>query len=330
MINMGFIGAGGIAQIMAETINGMNAAGDRKVCLYAAAAREKARAEAFAETYGFQKAYGSYEEMLSDESVTLVYIATPHSHHYEHIKLCLAYGKHVLCEKAFTANAAQAEEVLKLAEEKGLLLTEAIWTRYMPSRQMINDVIASGKIGTPQMLSANLAYRILQNRRITDPALAGGALLDVGVYPLNFADMVFGGDIVRMDSSVQMFETGVDKKESITLQYADGRMSVLCAGTDAISDRQGIVYGDEGFLIVENINNPQSISVFNGRGASVPAEVIRVPAQITGYEYEVGSCARAISEGRTECPEMPHTDTVRMLKLMDKLRADWGMKYPFE
>ena len=328
MIRMGFIGAGGIAREMAATVKGMIAAGNREICLSAVAARDPERARAFAGTYGFQESYGSYEEMLSQGGVDLIYIATPHSHHYEHIKLCLKYGKHVLCEKAFTANAVMAEEVLSLAEEKGLLLTEAIWTRYMPSRELICQKLEEGRIGKPVCLTANLSYLIQQNQRITDPALCGGALLDVGIYPLNFADMVFGDDILKMDSSVMFFPTGVDKKESITIHYRDGRMAVLQAGTDGISDRQGIIYGTEGFAVVENINNFQTLTIYD-RDRQVKAQY-HCPEQITGYEYEVLACKEAIEKGLTQCPQMPHKETMEIMGLMDQAREQWGLKFPME
>lgn len=195
------LGAGQIAHKMAATITKME-----MVEAYAIAARDAKRAQSFAEQYGFTKAYGSYEEMLSDKEVDLVYIATPHSHHYEHIRLCLAHQKHVLCEKSFTVNARQAREVLQMAEEKGLLLTEAIWTRYMPSRKMVNDIIDSGVIGA---------------------------------------------------------------------DYTP-------------------------------------------------------PEQITGYEYEVEACRRAIQEGRTQCSEMPHEETIRVLEIMDDMRRSWGYQIPGE
>lgn len=326
MINIAFLGAGHIAGSMAKTLNGMKEKGERFTC-YAVAARDPERAKGFAQEYGFEKAYGSYEEMLRDERVELVYIATPHSHHYDHIKMCLEHGKHVLCEKAFTVNAAQAQEVLELAQKKGLLLTEAIWTRYMPSRGMILDIMNSGVIGTPRMLTANLCYLIKGKERLIRPELAGGALLDVGIYPLNFAVMAFGSDIVKVESSVQMTETGVDEQESITLHYADGKMAVLNASMSAIGDRRGIIYGENGFLEITNINNPQSITIYK---KYQPVETIMCPEQVTGYEYEVLSCLDAIEEGRTECPEMPHAETVAMMKLMDGLRAQWGLVYPCE
>ncbi len=327
MIRIAILGAGRIAGIMAKTLNGMKEKEARFTC-YAVAARELERAECFAREYGFEKAYGSYEEMLSDENVDLVYIATPHSHHYGHIRLCLEHGKHVLCEKAFTVNAAQAEVVLALAEEKGLLLTEAIWTRYMPTRGMINELLESGVIGKACMLTANLCYLINWKERIMRPELAGGALLDIGIYPLNFAVMAFGDDIVKVESSVQMTETGVDGQESITLHFADGKMAVLNSSINGLGDRRGIIYGENGFLEVKNVNNPQSITIY-GKDYE-PVETIPCPEQVTGYEYEVLSCLDAIEAGRIECPEMPHADTIRMMKLMDGLRAQWGLKYPCE
>lgn len=327
MINIAILGAGRIAGTMCGTLRDMKEKNVRFSC-YAIAARDFERAEKMAKEYGFEKAYGSYEEMLSDEKVDLVYIATPHSHHYEHVKLCLDHGKHVLCEKAFTVNAKQAEEVFKIAEEKNLLVTEAIWTRYMPTRGMINDVLESGAIGKPFMLTANLCYKITHKERLIRPELAGGVLLDVGIYPLNFAVMAFGNEIVKVDSSVQMMETGVDGQENITLHYADGRMAALTASAYGISDRRGMIYGDNGFLEIENINNPQSITIYDKNYQ--PVRKISCPEQVTGYEYEVISCLDAIEKGKTECSEMPHQETIDMLKLMDGIRAQWGLVYPCE
>ena len=178
MVKIAFMGVGGIAERMAPTLTGMIFEGDQSICRYAVAARELDRACRFAQKHGFEKAYGSYDEMLEDGEVDLVYIATPHSHHYEHIKKCLAHGKHVLCEKAFTVNAAQAREVLALAEEKRLLLTEAMWTRYMPSMKIIKEIMDSGEIGKPMTICGNLSANLQHVARMTDPALAGGVLLD--------------------------------------------------------------------------------------------------------------------------------------------------------
>lgn len=326
-MKLGILGAGFIAHVMADTVEKLQAAGDRTVELYAVAARDAARAGDFARQYGMPRAYGSYEEMLRDPAVELVYIATPHSHHYRHIRLCVDHGKAVLCEKPFTVNARQAADVLAYARAKGVLVTEAIWTRYQPMRRMLDEVVRSGAIGQPRLLTANLGYAMLDKPRIVDPALAGGALLDVGVYALNFAEMVFG-PADGIQGLCTKHTTGVDLTDSITLTWADGKAAHLTAAANAVTDRHGAVYGSEGCLMVENINNPQKITVFDTQGH--PVREIPCPAQHTGYEYELLEAARCLAEGRLECPSMPHSETVHMMEVMDHLRAQMGIRYPCE
>lgn len=323
MLNVGILGAGGIASSMAGTVGRMDNA-----CCEAIASRSLAKAQKFADKWKVKKAYGSYEEMLDDPAVELVYIATPHSHHYAHAKLALEHGKHVLCEKAFTVNAAQAEELFRIAKEKRLLITEALWTRYQPMRGIINEVLDSGIIGRPWLLSANLNYLISQVSRLKEPSLAGGALLDVGVYPLNFAAMVFGNDPVSITGTAVLNENGLDTQENITLTYSDGRMAVLHAGMMGLSDRRGIVCCDNGFLEVTNINNPSQLSVYDKDRRLILSR--QAPPQISGYEYEVEACMKAISEGALECPDMPHSETLSIMKWMDGLRAQFGVRYPAE
>lgn len=326
-MKLGILGAGFIAHVMADTVRRMQAAGHGEVELYAVAAREEDRARDFARQYGMPCAFGSYEAMLQDPAVDFVYIATPHSHHYRHIKLCVDHGKPVLCEKAFTVNARQADDVLRRARARGVLVTEAIWTRYQPMRRMLDEVLQSGVIGRPQLLTANLGYAMTQNRRIVDPALAGGALLDVGVYALNFAEMVFG----RADGVQGLctkHETGVDLTDSITLTWADGRAAHLTAAANAVTDRYGAVYGTNGYLLVENINNPQKITVFDGHNR--PVRELPCPPQLTGYEYELLETVRCLEQGLVECPSMPHAETVHMMEVMDHLRAQMGIVYPCE
>ena len=322
-MKLGILGTGYIAEMVAPALAALP-----EITCYAAASRTPGKAEAFAREHGFEKACTSYEEMLSDPEVELVYVATPHSHHFEHMMLCLEYGKHVICEKAFTLNARQAEAVFAAAKQKGLYVAEAIWTRYMPSRKMIQDILDSGVIGKPNTLTANLSYVIADKQRIYDPALAGGALLDIGVYGLNFALMHFGNDIVRMESSVAKMDTGVDGMETITLHYRDGRMAVLTHSVYCRSDRMGIIHGDKGYLVVENINNPQSIQVFDTQDRLLAR--YDVPEQVNGYEYEFQEAARCIGEGKLEPDSMPHRDTIEVMELMDSLRERWGVVYPQE
>lgn len=322
-MNISILGAGSIAGIMATTLQPL-----KDVTCYAVASRDKDRAQVFADKYGFIRAYGSYKDMLEDPDVELVYIATPHSHHYEHIRMCLDHGKHVLCEKAFTANAKQAEEVLRLAESKGLLLTEAMWIRYMPMAKKIAEVVASGIIGRPTSLSANLGYPLEHSERMVKPQLAGGALLDLGVYVLNFATMVFGNDIERIAANCVRYRSGVDAQETIMLTYRDGRMATLYATMLAQTDRRGLINGTNGYIEIDNINNFEAMRVYNLE-RRVVAEYA-APMQVTGYEYEVMSTIKAIREGQIECPEMTHYDTLYIMQLMDNIRAAWGLKFPYE
>lgn len=320
MMKMAILGAGGIAVKMATTIAGMD-----NVEAYAVAARSGERAQAFAQEYGFTKAYGSYEEMLADENVDLVYIATPHSHHYKHTKMSLEAGRNVLCEKAFMVNAGQARELTALAKEKKLLLTEAIWTRYMPSRKMIDDIIESGAIGKINSLTANLCYELENSRRMWDPALAGGALLDLGVYPINFARMVMGTNVTDVKAAA-VFRGGVDMSDSITMIFDGDKMAVLHANGSVEADRGGVICGTEGYIEVTNINNPEEIRVYD-KNHELKAQY-QPPKQITGYEYEVEACMRALENGKLECPEMPHEETIAVMEVMDGIRASWGYEIP--
>lgn len=211
---IGIIGCGWIAEKMAITLQGM-----KGVEAYAIASRDLSKAKPFAERWNFTRAYGSYEEMLDDECVDLVYIATPHSHHYTHTRLSLLKGKPVLCEKAFTANAKEAEELIQLAKEKNLFLTEAIWTRYMPLSLTISELVNKGVIGNPKLLTANLCYPNFHKERMHKPELAGGALLDLGVYTLNFAAMIFGTNIIRTTSTCIKSDTVYDSEYRLTSIY---------------------------------------------------------------------------------------------------------------
>ena len=327
MKNFAILGAGWIADLMAKTLAGMR----DEVHAYAVASRSFEKAQKFAADHGFEKAYGSYEEMLADPKVDLVYVATPHSLHHHWTIACLNAGKHVLCEKAFAVNEKQAGEMIALAREKGLLLAEAIWTRYQPARRMIDDLIQEGVIGKIEVVSANLDYFITHQERSVNPSLAGGALLDVGVYPLNFASMVMGNRIRRIVAGCVMYETGVDAKDHIFIEYENGCMATLYASMTDQSNRTGCICGTKGYIEVSNINNPQEIRVYRqeGNGSSL-ASSIPVPKQITGYEYEVRAALTAIEEGKVECPEMPHEETLEIMRQMDECRRQFGLVLPCE
>ena len=327
MLHFSILGAGSIARTMASTLRGMK----DEIVPYAIAARDGSRAEVFRKEFGFTVSYGSYEEMLNDPKVDLVYIAVPHSLHYKWTIAALNAGKNVLCEKSFAANEQQAREMIELAEKKKLLLTEAIWPRYQPSRKIINDAIESGIIGKVHTVTANIGYPLSHIERMIRPELAGGALLDLSVYLFNFSSMLLGDHIRRLSASCIKAATGVDAQENFYIEYENGAMASMFATMYAQTDQKGIICGDKGFIEVENFNNPQKITAFRRDGyVKTEIESWKIPKQITGYEYEVRSAIKAIEEGKTECPEMPHSETLEIMRQMDEARRQFGLVFPFE
>ncbi|MCD7973526.1 MAG: Gfo/Idh/MocA family oxidoreductase [Candidatus Azobacteroides sp.] len=315
--NIAIIGTGRMAEKMAATLCQLS-----NIKITAVASRRMETARLFAEKFEVTEAFDSYEKMLDKENIDLVYIATPHSEHYQHAKACLEKRKPVLCEKAFTMTAREAEELLSLSKRNQTFITEGVWTRYMPLSGKINEVLESGMIGIPTILSANLGYPVAHKERLIKPELGGGALLDLGVYTLNFASMIFGSHPKTVSSSCIKADTGVDAQESITLTFENNKMAVLYSTMLAKTDRLGIISGEKGHVIVENINNPERIVVVNEEYELIAA--YERPPQISGYEYEIYACMEAIRNGWLETPAMPHQETLRIMQLMDRLREEWG------
>ena len=321
-MRVGIIGAGWIAEKAAITLNGLT---DCEA--YAIASRSKEKAEAFAEKWKMRKAYGSYSELIADPSVDLVYVATPHSHHYDVTREALMAGKPCLVEKAFMANYRQAKEIVSLARERKVFLAEAIWTRYQPVVAMMRELIGS-RIGTPKLLTATLGYSMGDKPRIMRADLCGGALLDLGVYALNFVRMFFDADILRITSQCVKSQTGMDLTNAMTLTLSNGVLCNLQSSAACVGDNIGVIAGTDGNLIIDNINNPQKITV-NGPDRTY-IETIPVPQQITGYEYQFVACRQALIDGLLEPKEMPLEETLYIMQLMDSLRKDWDVRYPMD
>ena len=322
-LRVGIIGTGWIAEKAAITLNGTE-------CCEALAvgSRSQEKADEFAAKWGIPKAYGSYTELIADPDIDLVYVGTPHSHHFDVTKEALQAGKPCLVEKAFMANHRQAKEIVDLAHERKVFLAEAIWTRYQPVVKMVRDLMAEGRIGTPRLLTATLGYSMGEKPRIMRPDLCGGALLDLGVYALNFVRMFFSADIVSMESQCVKSTTGMDLTNAISLVLSDGMLCNLQSSAACVGDNIGVIAGTEGNLIIDNINNPQQITV-NGPDRTY-IETIHVPKQITGYEYQFVACRQALIDGLLEPREMPHAETLYIMELMDGLRRKWDVRYPMD
>ncbi len=323
-MKIAILGLGSIAHTMAKTIVDLN---NKDFELYACASRTQAKADAFAKKYAIKAAYGSYEDMVKDANIDLVYIASPHSEHYAHAKLCLMHNKNILVEKAFCANLKQTIEIINLGKAKNLLVAEAIWTRYMPSRQIISEAIYND-LGKVRTIHSNLSYNICNKERIKEPALAGGALLDIGIYPLNFTLMFFNDELQDIKANCIKNDKGVDLVDNISLIYKDGKYASAIASTLNPSDRLGFIYAEDKYLKVTNINNPEAVELFDKDHNLI--KTYELPKQVSGYEYQLFACKQALDNHQTECPQMPHSEIIKMMRIMDEIRSIFNIKYPFE
>lgn len=320
MMNVGIIGAGHIAEKAARTLAEM----EGMSCL-AIGSRSQKKAQDFAARFGIPRAYGSYAELLQDPDIDLVYIATPHSCHFENARDAILAGKPCLVEKSFMMNAIEAAAILALAREKNVFIAEAIWPRYMPVRDMARQVIASGVIGKPVMLTATLAYNVSEKERVLQPFLGGGALLDLGVYLLNFVRMYCDSPIRDLTTSCIRATTGVDASEVITFIHEDGTLSTVQSSAFSEGNNEGVITGTTGFLVFDDLINPTCLRICRKR--HIVEREIPVPQQITGFEYQFQACADAISAGQLEPAQMPHAETLYIMHLMDRLRTEWGVPF---
>ncbi len=323
IMRVGIIGTGWIAEKAAITLSGM-----QHCRAFAVGSRTKERADDFAGQWNIPKAYGSYSELIADPLVDLVYVGTPHSHHFDVTREALLAGKPCLVEKAFMANERQARQIVDTARSKNVFLAEAIWTRYQPAVDIVRNLISQGKIGTTRLITATLGYSMGDKPRIMRPDLCGGALLDLGVYALNFVRMFCDEPIRDIRSQCVKSTTGMDLTNAISITLEGGVLANVQSSACCVGDNIGVIAGTEGNIIIDNINNPQRIRL-NGPDR-VFVEEIDVPKQITGYEYQFDACRKAVMEGLTEPREMPLDETLYIMRLMDGLRRDWEVHYPMD
>lgn len=322
-IKWGILGPGSIANRFAKGLKSVPDA-----TLYAVGSRTQAKADEFAEKFNAPKRYGSYEALAQDPDVQAVYIATPHPQHKDAALLCLNHGKAVLCEKPFTVNAQEAAALIDLARAKDLFLMEGMWARFFPGMVRVRELLASGVIGEARMLQTDFGFRTDVNPegRLFSPALAGGGLLDVGVYPISLASMLFGTP-TDVSGLAQIGETGVDEMAAVTLKYAQGQLASIVTGVRISTPSEATIFGTDGSLKLQTpFWNPVNLTVkANGK-----TEEISVPFDGEGFNYEaqeVQSCLRA---GKTESAIMPLDETLTIMQTLDTLRSQWGLKYPME
>lgn len=324
-INWGILSTGTIAKRFAATMKQRTDA----CSLLAVASRHKDSAEQFAQTYNIPNTYGSYLDLVQDPDVDIIYIATPHSLHYENAKLCLEHGKNVLCEKSFTVNAAQASELFRIAREKGLFIMEAFWTKFLPAFTLLKETVAKGAIGDITHFRAQYGFAPQGARYVRkfDPQLAGGTLLDIGVYAIGVACMLLGYQPKHMHSCAIMGEYGTDQFDSIMLEYEAGISAHLITTIGTQLDTQAVLFGTKGHIVLPNFTGLQNFTVFPADGASYTLEA---PFEIDGFEYQIREAEQCLLTHKRESSIMTHENTLDVMNLMDQARSAWKLTFPCE
>jgi len=319
-IRWGFLGAGGIAASMAADLH------DGNNMLYAVAARDADRAAAFATRFGANHSYGDYRAVVEDPDVDIVYVATTHPFHREQALMAIDAGKHVLIEKPLTLNATQAREVLTAAREKGVFAMEAVWMRANPLILKAQEIVAQGLIGEVVSAHADFSaeFPFDPTHRLYDMANGGGALLDLGVYPMHFA-LLFLGRPDTQQVLGTLSPTGSDAAVALQWGYASGATAQLRCATTALTPGRATIAGTAGSISVEPwFLNPERLVVTTSEGKS------RIEGEGTAYGPQIEEVERCLREGLLESPVAPHADTIAILELIDQARADLGVRYPGE
>ena len=319
-LNAAVVGTGYMASRMSAVLNSSGT-----VRPYAVVSRDLDRALQFGREKGFKKAYDSMDKMLDDKKVDLVYIATPASEHAEQVRACIERGRPVLCETPIALTSAEAESLFSLAESLDVLVVEAVHTRFLPFFKQIVSVISSGAIGTPVMMTANIAADMEELPRMQRPSLGGGALGDLGYFLLNFSSMIFGDQVKRIQSSCVFTPTRVDRQLSIVLQYKDDRMAVLSCTTSGNGESRAVIQGTKGYMVIDDLKNFASATVYDSKRNK--AAQYKRGRQKSEFEFELSAFVAARKSGWKECPEIPHAQTISIMHMMDFIRRQLGISY---
>ena len=337
-VNWAILAPGIIANSMAAAISGM-AKTDKRIIPYAVGSRDEARAKEFADKWGFEKAYGSYQQLFDDPAVDVIYIANPHAFHFDSVMKALDSGKHILCEKPAGCNMSQLNQMIAKAKEKNLFFMEAMWSAFNPCLNKVRKAIEDGLIGEVFHIESFFCNRIPYDpkHRLYAPELAGGALLDLGIYNI-FISMLGAGskNIVSHNSNARMYD-GVDTWNNVSLTFDNGvtahfqSAACMSAGSDT---HDATIYGQKGFITLKNFFFAQEAEIHTFKNPwgneNEVTQVIKEPFMVNGYEYEMLDVTTCILKGETESKVHTHEDSRKLCGIMDDLRKDWNMVYPFE
>jgi predicted dehydrogenase len=321
--NWGTLGPGGIAKAFAEDLKKIDGHS-----IAAVGSRTLSNAQSFANTFG-GTAYGSYEELVADPQVDAIYVATPHPAHKENVILALNAGKPVLCEKPFAVNAAEAQQMVDAAHKNGVALMEAMWARFLPHYAQVREIIQSGVLGKIHTIQADHGQRLADQNipRLVEPSLAGGALLDLGIYPVSFAHMILGNPS-KITSSAVLTDKGVDAQTSMIFDYADGAQAVLNTTMIEQTPCRAVVAGLNGWLEIDRtFYNPASMRVVLNDGTTT-----EYPSSYVGHglREQAEVFKQLVTSGQQQSQILNWQDTVDIMKTLDQVRSQIGLKYPFE
>ena len=321
--NWGILGPGGIAKAFAEDLKKLNGHS-----IAAVGSRTLSNAQSFANTFG-GTAYGSYEELVADPQVDAIYVATPHPVHKENVILALNAGKPVLCEKPFAVNADEAQQMVDAAHKNGVALMEAMWARFLPHYAQVREIIQSGVLGKIHTIQADHGQRLADQNipRLVEPSLAGGALLDLGIYPVSFAHMILGNPS-KITSSAVLTDKGVDAQTSMIFDYADGAQAVLNTTMIEQTPCRAVVAGLNGWLEIDRtFYNPASMRVVLNDGTTT-----EYPSSYVGHglREQAEVFKQLVTSGQQQSQILNWQDTVDIMKTLDQVRSQIGLKYPFE
>lgn len=325
-VNWGILGPGRIAHRFAAGLG--DAAGAR---LAAVGSRAADRAAAFAARYGAPRAYGSYAELAADPQVDAIYVATPHPQHAAACRLCLEAGKPVLCEKPLAVNAGEARAVAACARDRGVLLMEGMWTRFLPATAALRGLLQAGEIGAPALLQADFGFAAAVDpaSRLFAPELAGGALLDIGVYCVALASMVLGNP-ATVAASAHLGATGVDERTALALGYRSGAVAALACGITVQTPQAAAISGSAGWVGIGAPFWRSELLTVHGGGAGGAAEERRYPMRGNGFNYEAEHFMELLRAGAGDSPVMPLAESIAISETLDAARSRIGLRYPFE
>ncbi|MDP5030023.1 Gfo/Idh/MocA family protein [Paraglaciecola sp.] len=321
-IKWGIIGPGSIATTFATALEQ-----SKQGQLYGIASRSAERATAFSQRFAVSKIYHQYSDLITDPEVDILYIATPHSHHYQIAKACLEAGKHILLEKPLTINASQTQVLIELSQSKGLVFQEALWSRFMPCFAKVKDWLKAGKIGALQYIQSDIGFAFADKpqHRLNDPLLAGGALLDLGVYSISISQFLLEQTPIQVQATSQLAANGIDKTTQVNMRFAQGQLSQFscsitakCTNTMTLVGEQGRIHLPEHFWV------GQEAQLFQD-GELV--ECARFTHPVNGFEYQIEAAMQCIFQGKVCSDLMPHADSLDVMRVMDEVRKQINLRY---